>query len=274
VDITERKRAEQEKSDLETQLQQVQKIESVGRLAGGVAHDFNNMLGVILGHAEMAKEQVDATHPIYDDLEEIRKAAERSANLTRQLLAFARKQTVSPKILDINDTVTNMLKMLRRLIGEQIHLIWIPGRDLWPLKMDPSQIDQIVANLCVNARDAIDGVGQITIRSANILIDDDYCANHPDSAPGEYVQLIVNDTGCGMDNATLTHIFEPFFTTKGLGDGVGLGLATVYGAVRQNNGFVHVYSEPRQGTSFTIYLPRYVNRGETNGCHPYPAHVS
>lgn len=274
VDITERKRAEQEKSDLETQLQQVQKIESVGRLAGGVAHDFNNMLGVILGHAEMAKEQVDATHPIYDDLEEIRKAAERSANLTRQLLAFARKQTVSPKILDINDTVTNMLKMLRRLIGEQIHLIWIPGRDLWPVKMDPSQIDQIVANLCVNARDAIDGVGQITIRSANILIDDDYCANHPDSAPGEYVQLIVNDTGCGMDNATLTHIFEPFFTTKGLGEGVGLGLATVYGAVRQNNGFVHVYSEPRQGTSFTIYLPRYVNRGETNGCHPYPAHLS
>lgn len=258
VDITERKRVEEEKNSLEAQLQQAQKMESVGRLAGGVAHDFNNMLSVILGHAEMAKEEVGPSQPIYEDLEEIRKAAERSADLTRQLLAFARKQTVSPKVMDINDIVSNMLKMLRRLIGEQIDLAWVPGLDIWPVKIDPSQIDQIMANLCVNARDSISGMGKITIHTNNIIIDDEYCSNHPDSVPGEYMQLTVCDTGRGMDKEILSHIFEPFFTTKGVGEGTGLGLSTVYGAVKQNNGFVHVQSGTGKGTSFTIYLPRYM----------------
>lgn len=258
VDITERKRAEEEKTNLEAQLQQAQKMESVGRLAGGVAHDFNNMLSVILGHAEIAKEEVGPSQPIYEYLEEIRKAAERSADLTRQLLAFARKQTVSPRVLDINDTVSNMLKMLQRLIGEHIDLAWMPGLDVWPVKIDPSQIDQMMANLCVNARDSIPEMGKITIYTNNIIIDDKYCSNHPDSVPGEYMQLTVSDTGRGMDKEILSHIFEPFFTTKGVGEGTGLGLSTVYGAVKQNNGFIHVHSEPGKGTSFTIYLPRYM----------------
>jgi two-component system sensor histidine kinase EvgS len=259
VDITERKRAEEEKNNLEAQLQQAQKMESVGRLAGGVAHDFNNMLGVILGHAEMAKDFVEPSQPIYEDLEEIRKAAERSADLTRQLLAFARKQTVSPKVLDINDAVSNMLKMLQRLIGEHIDLAWMPGLDVWPVKIDPSQIDQMMANLCVNARDSISKTGKINIHTGNIIIDDEYCSTHPDSIPGEFMQLTVTDTGRGMDKEILSHIFEPFFTTKGVGEGTGLGLSTVYGAVKQNNGFVHVQSEPGKGTSFTIYLPRHMS---------------
>ena len=259
VDITERKRAEEEKSILENQLQQVQKIESVGRLAGGVAHDFNNMLGVIIGHAELAMDHLEPGHPACEDLEEISKAAERSADLTRQLLAFARKQTVSPKVLDINGIVTNMLKMLRRLIGEDIRLIWLPGLDVWPVRVDPSQLDQILTNLCVNARDAVTGAGRITIRTENVRIDEAWCAGHPDAAPGEFVKLAVGDTGRGMDSETLSHIFEPFFTTKDLGEGTGLGLSTVYGAVRQNNGFVTVTSEPSKGATFTIFLPRHKN---------------
>ncbi|MFA6010673.1 MAG: transporter substrate-binding domain-containing protein [Desulfobacteraceae bacterium] len=260
VDITERMRADEEKSSLETQLQQAQKMESVGRLAGGVAHDFNNMLSVIIGHAEIAQDQIAPSQPLYEDLEEIRKAAERSADLTRQLLAFARKQTVSPKVLDINDTVTHMLKMLRRLIGEHIELAWVPGLDVWPVKIDPSQIDQILANLCVNARDSITRVGKITIYTGNIIFDDEFCSNHPDFAPGEYIKLTVSDTGRGMSKETLSHIFEPFFTTKGVGEGTGLGLSAVYGAVRQNNGFIETQSEPGVGTDFTIYLPRHVSK--------------
>ena len=247
---------------LAAQFQQAQKMESVGRLAGGVAHDFNNMLGVILGHAELALEQVDPAQPLHADLEEIRKAAERSADLTRQLLAFARKQTVAPKVLDLNETVEGMLKMLRRLIGEDIDLAWLPGADLWPVKMDPSQIDQILANLCVNARDAIAGVGKVTIETGNGAFDEDYCADHAGFVPGEYVLLAVSDDGCGMDKETLAHIFEPFFTTKEMGKGTGLGLATVYGIVKQNNGFINVYSEPGQGTTFKIYLPRHVGKAE------------
>lgn len=257
-DITERKRAEEEKDKLESQLQQSQKMESVGRLAGGVAHDFNNMLTVILGHAELALMKMAQSDPLVADLMEIRNAAERSANLTRQLLAFARKQTIAPKVLDLNETVSEMLKMLQRLIGEDIHLTWQPADNLWPVKLDPAQIDQILANLCVNARDAITDVGKITIETENRTFDSDYCATHLDFLPGDYVRLAVSDTGCGMDKETVAHIFEPFFTTKELGRGTGLGLATVYGIVKQNNGFINVYSEPGLGTTFTIYLSRYV----------------
>ena len=263
-DITERKQAEVEKAKLETQLQQSQKMESVGRLAGGVAHDFNNMLGVILGHTELALMKMVPGQPLYNNLTEIRKAAERSAELTRQLLAFARKQTVVPKVLDMNETVSGMLKMLKRLIGEDIDLNWQPKENLWPVKVDPSQIDQILANLCVNARDAIAGVGKMTIETRNITIDKGFCAAHAGFIPGEYVLIAVSDNGCGMDKETLSHLFEPFFTTKGIGQGTGLGLATVYGAVKQNNGFINVYSEPGKGTTFNIYLPRHKGKsGQT-----------
>ncbi|MEI7639663.1 MAG: PAS domain S-box protein, partial [Syntrophus sp. (in: bacteria)] len=237
-DISERKWAEEEKANLEAQIQQAQKMESVGRLAGGVAHDFNNMLGVIIGHTEMALDQVEPAQPIHADLEEILTAANRSADLTRQLLAFARKQTIAPKVLDLNKTVTGMLKMLRRLIGEDIHLNWQPDANLWPVRVDPSQIDQILANLCVNARDAISDIGKMTIETGNSAFDEDYCAAYAGFVPGEYVLLAVSDNGCGMDKETLSHLFEPFYTTKVMGKGTGLGLATVYGIVRQNNGFI------------------------------------
>ena len=256
-DITERKQSEAEQEKLQSQLLQAQKMESVGRLAGGVAHDFNNMLSVILGHAEMILDQVDPSQPLFSELEEIRKAAERSAILTRQLLTFARKQTIAPKVIDLNETVEGMLQMLRRLIGEDIELSWLPGKNLAPVKMDPSQIDQILANLCVNARDAIADVGKITIETDVVSFDDAYCTDHAGFIPGEFIMLAVSDNGRGMDKETVSHLFEPFFTTKEVGKGTGLGLATVYGAVKQNKGFVNVYSEPGQGTTFRIYLPPY-----------------
>jgi PAS domain S-box-containing protein len=256
-DITERKKAEQERERLQAQFLQAQKMESVGRLAGGVAHDFNNMLSVILGYTDLALMKIDAGHLLFGDLREIRKAAGRSADLTRQLLAFARKQTIAPKALDLNETVSGMLKMLKRLIGEDIDLVWRPGPDLWTIRMDPSQIDQILANLCVNARDAIAGVGRVTIETENVVIDEDYSAALSGLVSGEYIRLMVSDNGCGMNKETIANVFEPFFTTKGAGRGTGLGLATVYGIARQNNGFVNVYSEPGQGAVFRLYLPRH-----------------
>jgi two-component system, cell cycle sensor histidine kinase and response regulator CckA len=246
-----------ERLSLESQFRQAQKMESVGRLAGGVAHDFNNMLGAVIGYTELAMYQVNPDHPLFAYLTEIRKAAERSANLTRQLLAFARKQTITPKVLYLNETIESMLKMLRRLIGEDIDLAWLPGKNLWPVKMDPSQIDQILANLCVNARDAIAGVGKIIIETHAVTFDEAYCAYHSDVVPGEYLLLAMSDDGCGMDKETLGKLFDPFFTTKEMGKGTGLGLATVYGIVKQNNGFINVYSEPGHGTIFKIYLPRH-----------------
>ena len=245
-----------EKAVLERQLQQAQRMESIGRLAGGVAHDFNNMLGVIIGHAELATYKMDPSSPACADIAEIRKAAERSTDLTRQLLAFARRQTAAPKVLDLNDTVTGMLKILRRLIGEDIDLAWKPGATLWPVKIDPAQIDQILANLCVNSRDAIAGVGKVTIETQNITLDDTYCADRAGFVPGAYVMLAVSDDGCGMDKETLENLFEPFFTTKEVGKGTGMGLATVYGIVKQNNGFVNVYSELGRGATFKIYFPK------------------
>ncbi|WP_333664150.1 PAS domain S-box protein [Desulfobacter postgatei] len=268
-DITGRKNAEQEKLKLEKQLNQAQKMESIGRLAGGVAHDFNNMLGVILGYGEMALAQTEPSHPLHAKLQEIMKAARHSADLTRQLLAFARKQTISPKPLDINQTIGNMIKILKHLIGEDIDLAWMPGEAVRQVMMDPAQMDQILANLCVNARDAITDVGKITIETGNADFDGAYCADHLGFIPGEYAFFAVSDTGCGVEPGALDNIFDPFFTTKELGRGTGLGLATIYGIVKQNNGFINVYSEPGHGTIFKIYLPW--NRSTENFL---PAHAS
>jgi PAS domain S-box-containing protein len=256
TEVTKRKQAEEEKDRLQAQLVQAQKMESVGRLAGGVAHDFNNMLGVILGHAELALDHAEGSEPLRASLTEIRSAARRSADLTRQLLAFARRQTVTPKVLDLNEAIAGMLQMLQRMIGEQVRLIWQPRADLWTVRMDPSQIDQILANLCVNARDAIPDVGTVHVLTDMASLDELDCANRPGFVPGDYVLLSVSDDGCGMDGDTMAHLFEPFFTTKGPGNGTGLGLATVYGAVKQNRGFIGVTSEPGRGTTVTIYLPR------------------
>jgi len=269
VDLTESKRAEAEQRELQQQLNQSQKMESVGRLAGGVAHDFNNMLGVILGHVELALEDVPSDSPLRSDLTEIDKAARRSADLTRQLLAFARRQTVAPRVLDLNKAVAAAFEMLKRLIGENISFVWRPANRLAPVRMDPTQIDQILANLVVNARDAIDGVGQIMIETAEASFDEAYCGSHMGFAPGDYVMLAVHDTGRGMDEETQERIFEPFFTTKQIGEGTGLGLATVYGIVKQNDCLVDVESQPGHGTAFRIYFPAY--REDTDTTSPNEA---
>jgi PAS domain S-box-containing protein len=254
-DIIERKQAAAEKEKLQGQLIQAQKMESIGRLAGGVAHDFNNMLMVIMGNAELCKMKLDAGNPLHKWLGEISKGAVHARTLTRQLLTFARKQIIAPEILNINAIVSDMLKILSRLIGEDIRVVWRPSAVLGLVNMDPSQIDQILTNLAVNARDAIKGTGTITIETANATFDPSYCDQYPGVTPGNYVLLAFSDTGCGMDQETQTHIFEPFFTTKEVDKGTGLGLATVYGIVKQNNGYIDVYSEPGHGTQFKIYLP-------------------
>jgi PAS domain S-box-containing protein len=255
-DITEREVAEEDRRKLEEQLRQAQKMEAVGRLAGGVAHDFNNLIMIIMGNVDLCRDRIGPDHPIHELLDEITGSAQRSAEITRQLLAFARRQTIAPKILNLTEAVEGMLKLLQRLIGEDIKLTWRPGSDLLPVKIDPSQVDQILANLCVNARDAISDVGEVTVKTGSFLVDAEYCTSHPEAVPGRYVFLAVSDDGCGMDQETLTQVFEPFFTTKGLGDGTGLGLATVYGIVKQNNGFINATSEPGNGTTFTAFLPQ------------------
>jgi PAS domain S-box-containing protein len=255
-DVTRRRAAEEEKEQLEAQLIQAQKMDAVGRLAGGVAHDFNNMLGVILGNAELALESLGPDDELYPELQEILKAAERSADLTRQLLAFARKQTIEPRLLDLNETVGGMLKMVRRLIGTNIDLKWTPGEVVGQIKIDPSQLDQILVNLCVNARDAIGDSGSLLIATEEVEIDQDRSEAIAGAIPGRFVRLAVTDNGCGMSSETLSHIFEPFFTTKGVGQGTGLGLATVFGVVKQNGGFIDVESELGVGTTFYVYLPR------------------
>ena len=252
----EHKESERRRKSLEGQLIQAQKMESIGRLAGGIAHDYNNMLSVIIGYAELALDRVDPENPLYNDLEEILAAAVRSTDITRQLLAFARRQTVAPKVLDLNETVERMLKMLRRLIGEDIDLFWLPETKLWPVKIDPAQVDQILANLCVNARDAITGIGKVSIKTENVIIDKAFCNDHTGFIPGEYVVIAVTDNGSGMAPEILDAVFEPFFTTKVVGKGTGLGLSTVYGIVKQNNGFITAESEPGKGTTFKIYFPR------------------
>jgi signal transduction histidine kinase/CheY-like chemotaxis protein len=255
-DITQQLHDQRERENLQNELVQAQKMESIGRLAGGVAHDFNNMLQAILGYTDMALEQVPAGQPLHNDLLEIQKAAQRSAALTRQLQVFARKQAMAPKVLDLNQAVEGMFSMLRRLIGEDIQLDWKPGADLGSVKIDPSQLDQIVANLCVNARDAIEKTGHIIIETRNADIDRFGKDLHGGIEPGSYVLLAVSDNGCGMSPEVLGHLFEPFFTTKPLGKGTGLGLSTVYGIVKQNGGGIQVYSEPGRGSTFKIYLPR------------------
>jgi PAS domain S-box-containing protein len=273
TDIEDIKRAEDEREQLQAQFTQAQKMESVGRLAGGVAHDFNNMLMGIMGYAELCRGNIAPDHPIREWLNEIILAVERSAQLTHQLLAFARKQVITPKVLDISDAITGILKLLRRLIGEDIAITWRTGPGVWPVKMDPAQIDQILANLVVNSRDAIGGVGSIGIEISNAILDQSYCAEHPGSLPGNFVLLTVSDTGCGMPEEVLDHLFEPFFTTKCEGAGTGLGLATVYGIVKQNDGFINVYSVAGKGTTFNIYLPRCVTAEAAEAAVQIPAEL-
>lgn len=252
--------AEEHRNEMENQLRQAQKMEAIGRLAGGVAHDYNNMVGVIMGYAELALVGLDTGHPLYANLHEIYKAGKRCMELTRQLLAFARCQPVARVVLDINNAVGNMLNLLERLIGEDIELIWHLDEQIWPLQIDPSQVDQILTNLCANARDAISGVGKIIIKTSNTELDVHFCAKNPGSTPGEFVQLTVSDNGAGMDMKVLDKVFEPFYSTKSIGKGIGLGLATVYGIVKQNQGYISVYSDLNSGTTFKIYLPRFSDK--------------
>ncbi|MDF1592934.1 MAG: ATP-binding protein [Desulfobacterales bacterium] len=218
------------------------------------------MLSVIIGFTEIALEKAAADDSLQEDLNEVMNAARRSTDITRQLLAFARQQTIAPKVLELNETVEEMLKMLHRLIGEDIDLSWQPGPGRMPVFMGPSQLDQILANLCVNARDAIGGVGKVTIETDCVHFDAEYCSDHAGFHPGDFILLAISDDGCGMEKDALDKVFDPFFTTKGVGEGTGLGLSTVFGIVKQNDGFINVYSEPGKGTTFKIYLPPYAGK--------------
>lgn len=262
IDLTSQKQSEAEREKLQAQLYHSQRMESIGRLAGGVAHDFNNMLTAIQINATQARQSISPDNPASRNLDEIEHCAQRSTAFTRRLLAFARKQTILPKVLDLNQTIEGSLDMLKRLIGERISIEWEPSASLWSTKLDPAQIDQILTNLCVNASDAISGNGRILITTKNATFDEEFCRRNAGYQSGEFVRLMVTDTGCGMNRKTLQRIFEPFFTTKEVGKGTGLGLATVYGIVRQNLGFILVDSEIGRGTSMRIYLPRHATAVE------------
>lgn len=249
---------------IEEQLRRTQRLESVGRLAGGVAHDFNNMLMGILGYTRLCRDELPPDHSVQGWLSELEITAKRSADLTRQLLAFARRQPVTVSALDLNVAVAGMLKLLGRLIGEDIELTWHPGANLWPVKLDPTQVDQIMTNLCVNARDAADGTGKLVVETRNATLDEAYCSCRLDVSAGEYVGLTFHDDGRGMDSHTLDHVFEPFFTTKGVGKGTGMGLATVFGIVKQTGGAIEVSSQPGKGTTFTLYFPRCADEVDTS----------
>jgi PAS domain S-box-containing protein len=254
-DVTERR-------TLEQQLRQSQKMEAVGRLAGGIAHDFNNLLMVISGYSELLLDRIGVGDPaMRGPAQEIASAASRATTLTRQLLAFSRKQMMTPKVFDLNAVVSENLRMLNRLIGEDIDLVMVPGDNLGQVKADPSQIEQVIMNLAVNARDAMPKGGKLTIETGNVTLDGSYARLHAPAIPGEYVMLAISDTGAGMDSETQSHIFEPFYTTKGP-KGTGLGLSTVYGIVKQSGGYIWVYSEAGKGTTFKIYLPRVSEAGE------------
>jgi nitrogen-specific signal transduction histidine kinase len=254
IDITERRK-------LEEQLQQSQKIEAIGRLAGGIAHDFNNLLTAIRGYSDLLLLRIDSSSPLRRDVEEIQKAGERAASLTRQLLAFSRKQVLQPKVLDLNAVVAGMDGMVRRLIGEDIDLVTVLKPGLWNVQADPGQVEQVIMNLVVNSRDAMPQGGKVTIETSNEELDDRYVRRHAVVKPGEYVRLSISDTGLGMDEVTKSRLFEPFYTTKEKGKGTGLGLSTVYGIVKQSGGYIWVYSETGKGAAFKVYFPRF--RGAT-----------
>ncbi|MCD4699153.1 MAG: PAS domain S-box protein [Phycisphaerae bacterium] len=256
-DISKRRQAEEEKVKLEAQLRQSVKMEAIGRLAGGIAHDFNNMLAIIQGYADLLLKSMSKDDDHRYDVQSIRTAAKRAAALTRQLLAFGRKQTIQPRVMDLNEVIADTDSMLRRIIGEDIELLTIPGKDIWNVKIDPDQMEeQVILNLAVNAREAMPDGGKLTIETSNVTFDADYERRHAEVTPGDFVMLAVSDTGTGMTEEIMPHIFEPFFTAGGTGKGTGLGLSTVYGIVKQSGGYIWVYSEPGKGTTFKIYLPR------------------
>jgi two-component system cell cycle sensor histidine kinase/response regulator CckA len=262
-----------ERVALEERLRQSQKMEAVGRLAGGVAHDFNNLLTVIMGYSQILTDGLPGASRLKDATTQIRSAADRAAGITRQLLAFSRKQVLSPRVIDLNDVMLNLDTMLRRLIGEDVEVLTVPGRDLGTVKADPGQIEQVIMNLALNARDAMPNGGKLTLETENMDLDDSYAREHEPLQPGRYVMLAVSDTGTGMSSDTQAHIFEPFFTTKEVGKGTGLGLSMVYGIVKQSGGYIWVYSEPGRGTTFKIYLPRVDQPAEAVGVEKRPAGV-
>ncbi|MGO9863079.1 MAG: PAS domain S-box protein [Terriglobales bacterium] len=255
-DITDRKRTEKEKQKLQDQLVLAQKMESIGRLAGGVAHDFNNLLTVIMGYSQILTQGLAPGSKLYDATAQIRSAGERAAGIISQLLAFSRKQVLSPQVIDLNEVMLNLDSMLRRLIGEDIEVLTVPARDLGTVKADPGQIEQVLMNLALNARDAMPNGGKLTLETSNTQLDEAYAREHQPAEPGRYVMLAVSDTGIGMSPETQAQIFEPFYTTKELGKGTGLGLSTVYGIVKQSGGYIWVYSEPGRGSTFKVYFPR------------------
>ncbi|MCP4676214.1 MAG: response regulator [Deltaproteobacteria bacterium] len=252
-----------DRKKLQEELVQARKMEALGRLAGGVAHDFNNLLTGITGYTEMAQTSLNTDDPMYANLDEVRKAADRAAELITQLLAFSRKQIIAPKVIQPNDVLSNSQRMLQRIIGEDIDFVFKPTRNLWRIKADPGQLDQVLVNLAVNARDAMQNGGKLIIETQNVSIDDEYSKIHVKMESGVYVKLTVADSGHGMDEDTLEHIFEPFYSTKAKEHGTGLGLSTVYGIMRQNNGFINVYSKLETGTTFEMYFPAVMEEAES-----------